>query len=61
MTKLEKMRISKNMTQQELGDLMGYSHSTISRVEAGSRAGSVAFWRAAGRALKTDWRELVTR
>jgi len=47
------------MTQRDLARKMHFDRAMVSRVENGQRSGSVRFWRAAGKALKRDWRTLV--
>lgn len=56
---LKKARLAANMSQTDLARLMQTDRSFISRLERGERGGTVSTWKAAGRALKIDWRTLV--
>lgn len=56
---LKKARLAANMSQTDLARLMQTDRSFVSRLERGERNGTVQTWKAAGRALKMDWRLLV--
>lgn len=58
-TSLRAARIAADMSQTDLARLMRKDRSFISRLERGEREGTLQTWKAAGRALKMDWRLLV--
>lgn len=54
-------RHNKNMSQQELAEMVGVSRQAICRLERGSMNGSEKTWRAIASALKTAPEELWHR
>jgi transcriptional regulator with XRE-family HTH domain len=42
--KLRMLRLSKNLSQQEMAKRLGVSYVTYSQVELGKRDGSLKFW-----------------
>lgn len=54
---IKQIRLSRKMTQEQLGKLAGVGNSCISRIEAGERAFSIPKVNALGEALKipTAW------
>lgn len=51
--KLRETRLAKNMTQQELGEMVGLSKQNICAIERGRVQGSIELWEAIAKALKT--------
>lgn len=52
---LKKLREDKQLTQQQLADLIGRDRSLIAKIENGDTLPSVETAKAIGRALNFDW------
>jgi transcriptional regulator with XRE-family HTH domain len=51
--------MDRKMTQQELADASGIDRTTITRLEAGARTGTIEQWRKLAEALHTDIESLL--
>jgi transcriptional regulator with XRE-family HTH domain len=59
MSYLQAFRMDRDMTQQQLAEVSGVDRTTITRLEAGTRAGTIEQWKKLAEALRTDIESLL--
>ena len=59
MSYLQAFRMDRNMTQQELAEASGIDRTTITRLEVGTRAGTIEQWKKLAEVLHTDIESLL--
>jgi DNA-binding XRE family transcriptional regulator len=56
---LQAFRMDRELTQQQLAEASGVDRSTITRLEAGTRTGTIEQWKKLAEALRTDIESLL--
>ncbi|MCC6453456.1 MAG: helix-turn-helix transcriptional regulator [Caldilineaceae bacterium] len=56
---LQAFRMDRGMTQQQLAEVSGIDHTTITHLEAGTLTGAIEHWKKLAEALRTDIESLL--